>query len=90
MSSLPKAIAWCSNLDLLKSYEDIYFEPIVGDAGFREYMRIRTPNINYILVYAPPASEKNQQFKNSRCDGLNLKILYLNNNLLYTQLAKKH
>ena len=62
MSSLTKAIAWCSNLDLLKSYEDIYFEPIVGDAGFREYMRIRTPDINYILVYAPPASEKNQQF----------------------------
>ncbi|MDC3221557.1 phosphotransferase [Gammaproteobacteria bacterium] len=64
MSSLSAAIAWCSNLDLLKSYDDICFEPIVGDAGFREYMRIRTPDINYILVYAPPESEKNQQFIN--------------------------
>jgi len=51
--------AWfCQQLDLA----DISLCTVSADASFRRYFRYSIADVSYILVDAPPATEKNQEF----------------------------
>lgn len=58
---------WVNSVDVLKSGEEgsvktVSLEPILGDAGFRQYFRLKDGPLSALAVYAPPKTEKNQQF----------------------------
>ncbi len=46
----------------LDNAEDLAWEAIRGDAGFRRYFRVNTQKENLLAVYAPPTTENNQGF----------------------------
>lgn len=49
--------------------------PLKGDASFRRYFRLKTPDKNYIAVDAPPATENNEAFVKISRAYLNLGLL---------------
>jgi aminoglycoside/choline kinase family phosphotransferase len=52
-------------LDWLKTqlpHTDVNLRPLKGDASFRRYFRLTTPDKNYIAVDSPPATENNEAF----------------------------
>ena len=42
--------------------QDDMWQPLSGDAGFRQYVRIATKDEAYIAVFSPPNKEKNDEF----------------------------
>lgn len=56
------AIAALLDSGQLEKAEDLTWEAIRGDAGFRRYFRINTKSEKLLAVYAPPATENNQGF----------------------------
>ena len=47
---LQTAIDWSKNLEQLQDEKSIEYERVIGDAGFREYIRVITPQTSYILA----------------------------------------
>lgn len=42
--------------------EQLQWQPLLGDASFRRYVRCQLESESYIAAYAPPATEKNHEF----------------------------
>jgi N-acetylmuramate 1-kinase len=61
-TQLQQAINWANSLVQVASLGEITYTPIVGDAGFRQYVRLANGTQRFILVYAPPETEANQKF----------------------------
>tara|TARA_R110000868_G_scaffold38572_4_gene134745 strand:+ start:4106 stop:5143 length:1038 start_codon:yes stop_codon:yes gene_type:complete len=75
----PSLKNWLDSYLSLNKVKLTNFQALNGDAGFRQYYRLNildsnNQNKNYILVYAPPSSEKNQEF-------LNIQKIFAANNI---------